>query len=134
MEMNFPHQHYGSGASSARQDFSTLLSKAISRQGNSPTALAMVLAWAGDDNIALTNEDSLGDRIAYFSGRLNHRLPDEAPHGAFYPTTGEQKRQKPMCDQPVYQDASMYSKDHVLSHHLSEAQTALVGQKNSRTI
>jgi hypothetical protein len=134
MEMNFPHLETLSGSPAKGHDYRALLSSAISRQGNSHTGRIMLVSSRSKNDAPLTKDAIISERIRYFAARSGRFVKECAPHGAFFPLVEAEKIQNSICEDAVYQDASRNSKDHILQASLSETQTAMSGQENSRTI
>ncbi len=132
--MNFPHLETLSGLPAKGSDYRALLSAAISRQGNSQTARIMLISSNRKNDGPLTKDTIISERIRYFAARSGRFVKECAPHGAFFPLVDAEKTQNSICEDAVYQDASMNSKDRILLTSLSETQTAMSGQENSRTI
>ena len=135
MEMNFPHPQTAFADTIARRDFRALLSSAISRQASSPTARALIASSQNNPAAKPTNnEDMVAERIHYFAARHGRFVKEAAPHGAFLPPKVDQYALEGKNEQPVYQEASMNSKDMMLENVMSGTQAAFAGQENVRTI
>jgi hypothetical protein len=130
MEMNFPHTDSAREGASIMHDLNVLLASAISRQGNSETARAVILAMRQSDDAVQYRSDMLAARIHYFAGHSQPFINEAAPFGAFLETNEMDNGEKANYDRPVYQDASMIGKDRVVETARSEIQTACVGQEN----
>ncbi len=132
--MNFPHLESRFDVAQTRRDFRAFLSSAISRQGNSVTARAIVFVSRQNHLGSHTQSDMLAERIHYFAGRSGRFVNETAPHGAFWKTTGLENSEKSNYDRLVYQDASRIGKDRIVETSGSEMQTACVGQEKLRTL
>ncbi len=130
MEMNFPHLDIRSDAQYARRDYRAYLAKAISHQGNSLTAQAMLSAMREpmvEDNVS---DDTIDSRIHYFAAALFPTTAETAPYGAFLPIDNSEFSNSAIYDQAVYQDGLEDGKlDGIFSTN-SELQIPKSGQEN----
>jgi hypothetical protein len=130
MEMNFPHLDIRSDAQYARRDYRAYLAKAISHQGNSPTARAMLSAMREpilDDNVS---DDTIESRIHYFAAALFPITAETAPYGAFLPCDNTEFSNSAIYDQAVYQDGLGDGKLDAIFSAVSELQKTKLGQEN----
>ncbi len=130
MEMSFPHLNDMNGAPSVHRDFRALLSKAISRQGSSPTGRLMLAASRTQVAANANGIDALDRRIEYFAAALHPIDAETAPHGAFFPGKLPEISSASNYDQAVYHAGLGNGKDDAVNIGMSEAQTTLPGQEN----
>ena len=130
MEMSFPHLNEMSGAPLVHPDFRALLSKAISRQGNSPTGRLMLAKSRMQIATPANGKDALERRIEYFAAELHPINAETAPHGAFFPQELPEINKTANYDQAVYQSGLGNIKHDTLNIGMSETRTILPGQEN----
>ncbi|MFC4292613.1 hypothetical protein ACFOWX_09340 [Sphingorhabdus arenilitoris] len=130
MEMNFPHLKENNDMPSARQDFRALISKAISRQGTSPTAVMMFAKSRDRSAQPVNNCDDMTQRIRYFAAALHPNNAATGPYGAFFPHDQTENMGPAIYDQAVYQDGLGNGKGGPLETGLSEEQAIFPGQEN----
>ncbi|NJM49912.1 MAG: hypothetical protein HC843_02680 [Sphingomonadales bacterium] len=82
--MSFPHLNEFTVTPSARPDFRALISKAISRQGTSPTALLMLANSRESIARPTVFGDGMTQRIRYFAAKLQPQDAAIGPYGAFF--------------------------------------------------
>jgi hypothetical protein len=130
MEMNFPHHDLPRATLERADDFRALLAHAISRQGNSETARAM-LRSVRDENDACEDQGGfLEQRIAYFGVNTALRQQRVSPRGAFYVVNSSKNDVESNCKQAVYQDASVKIKSDSILPKSSDYPSVHAGQEN----
>lgn len=104
MEMNFPHSKLRSGVYITSPEYGAYLAKATVRQGNSPTAQAMLNAALMHEAQSNEFDHTLSSRMRYFAAAYFPNSAEAAPYGAFVPSNNREFSNSANYDQAVYQD------------------------------